>query len=208
MQTFKLHEKATGESKSTTYIWVILICCILFYVTLATFFILGICTTNAYYRRVEELFGYALAVSYILVGLAFPVVCHFFFRKYKVVYPILSSKSRLRIIINVSLISTIFTLRGVLVILRIKFELVRKFAEGDVASGNPRYPLINFTHYLIFSLVPSTIHVLMLRSLLFESNTRNMSRDSVRSSGFWNYVEASNDKLNKKNYQIQSLVES
>ena len=172
-QLQKLKEKSSGQRKSTIHLWVLLSMFTLFYIAIFWVFVGSIWTRLSQYSFYDHIFGNTVAASYVIVGIIFPSVCYLFYKKFKIVWPTLCQDSRTRIIVSVASIGIIFMSRGIIAIFRVQYHFMRDIVKQDISSGNPRYPFLNFTYYFIASLVPSSIHIIMLRYLIFDSNARH-----------------------------------
>jgi len=165
-QMYKIDDRIKRKVSSTQKIWTILLILVFFFISIFMIYFTMRWFNLGNHLKFERYFGYTFSTAYIIIGTSFAFLGQRFIKKFKIISPNLAKKASTRVMTTATIIWSIFVFRGIFLIARSSNNFLEPFRKSSLKNGNLKYPIFEFCYCITVSLVPTIMHIMMLRYLI------------------------------------------
>lgn len=208
-QILTVNERISSSTLQKRLPWTVFIALFSFFIIIYLSYLFVGCKSEDAERKASNVASHIFGVAYIIIGIAFIIMGRKFISKLHLINPEFVHKISRIVKINVVIIGSIFIFRGLLLIARTIWDLDNKFKHYDQTNSGYLYPTYYFLYWLVCSIIPACLHILMLRNL--PSCHKSLNEQSESKVDTWSFHSGHNQVLlnqTEGNSQLSSTFNS
>ena len=166
MQILNIQERIKWVEINRMYVWVIMTIIMAVLIPSSIAALIVTCTLPEHSEDVNIFFAKTSSAFNVVVAIFFVIAIAVFIHKFSFLHPHLVKHVKTILIIDMAVISLSWVTRGVITFVRGYNDFVGRMEHASFRDNTPWFALYNFAYYILLTLWPNLVQIMMLRFLI------------------------------------------